>query len=91
MPRRTPRPPQDVDAGRPNDHRNRDLSLVSAPVPRGRLLFVEDVRREVFNDRVSAWWVRRNVAPAAKIRLGHSTVAWYEEDVWAWVNERKGA
>jgi hypothetical protein len=61
-----------------------------SPVPRGRLLFVEDVRGEVFNDRVTSWWVRRNVAPAAKIRLGHSTVAWYEEDVWAWVNGRKG-
>lgn len=60
------------------------------PRPRGRLLFTDEVRREFFHDRKSAWWVRRNVAPNQKIRLGHSTVAWYEEDIVAWLNALKG-
>jgi hypothetical protein len=57
--------------------------------PRGRLLFVDDVINEVFQGRVSAWWVRRNVAPAQKLVLGHSTIAWYEDDVWNWIHSRQ--
>jgi hypothetical protein len=62
-----------------------------APVARGRLLYVADVRREIFRDGVSEWWVRRNVAPDKKIRLGHSTVAWWEHDVVQWIDNRKEA
>ena len=61
-----------------------------SPPARGRLLFTDEVRSEFFRDRVSAWWVRRNVAPDQKIRLGHSTCAWYEEDVRAWIEARRG-
>jgi|HubBroStandDraft_6_1064221.scaffolds.fasta_scaffold436667_1 hypothetical protein len=56
----------------------------------GRLLFTDEVRREFFHDRKSLWWVRRNVAPEKKIRLGHSTCAWHEEDVRAWLENLKG-
>lgn len=56
---------------------------------RGRLLFVPDVVTEVFQGRVSAWWVRRNVAPSQKLTLGHSTIAWYEDDVWTWIASRQ--
>lgn len=64
---------------------------LSAPSPRGRLLFPEQVAASVFHGRVTAEWVRRTVAPEAKIRLGHSTVAWYEADVAAWIESRRGA
>jgi hypothetical protein len=61
------------------------------PSPRGRLMFPEDIRTEIFNDRRTAWWVRRNVAPTKKLRLGHSTVAWYEHDVYEWLDcQREG-
>lgn len=46
------------------------------------------VRSEIFHDAVSEWWVRRNVAPAKRLRLGHSTVAWYEADVLEWLDSR---
>jgi hypothetical protein len=62
----------------------------SSSVSGGRLLFTDEVRREFFHDRKSLWWVRRNVAPEKKIRLGHSTCAWHEEDVRAWLESLKG-
>jgi hypothetical protein len=60
------------------------------PAPKSRLLFVDEIRREFFGDRISAWWIRRNLAPDKKIRLGHSTIAWYEHDVVAWIASRQG-
>lgn len=51
----------------------------------------EQIREEVFQNQVSGWWVRRNVAPQAKIRFGHSTVFWYEADVHAWIETKRGA
>jgi hypothetical protein len=59
------------------------------PASRGRLLYVADVRREIFRDGVSEWWIRKNVAPDKKIRLGHSTVAWWEYDVLQWIENKK--
>lgn len=64
------------------------MSGTAAPANRGRLMFVTDVVSEIFRDNVSAWWVRRNVAPDKKLRLGHSTVAWYEGDVFAWIDSQ---
>jgi predicted DNA-binding transcriptional regulator AlpA len=56
-----------------------------APPPnRGRLLYVEDVRTEIFRGRKTAWWVRHNVAPDKKIKIGRDC-AWYEADVYAWL------
>lgn len=58
---------------------------------RGRLMLTKAVRREIFSDAVSEWWVRRYVAPSKKIKLGHSTVGWYEHDVLEWLDERKAS
>lgn len=66
------------------------VPMVSPPEQRGPLLFPEQVAALVFHNRLEADWVRRNVAPEHKIRLGHSTVAWYAQDVWAWIEERRG-
>jgi predicted DNA-binding transcriptional regulator AlpA len=64
----------------------------SVPVSsRGRLLFPDQVAEEVFSGRKSCWWIRRHVAPEKKLRLGHSTVAWFEADVWAWLEAQRVA
>jgi hypothetical protein len=70
----------------------RVLELVTppAPAPRGRLLFVEDVRTEIFRGRKSAWWVRHNLAPDKKLKIGRDC-AWYEHDVYAWLESQRGA
>jgi hypothetical protein len=70
----------------------RVLELVAPPAaaPRGRLLFVEDVCAEVFRGRKSAWWVRHNLAPEKKLKIGRDC-AWYEQDVYAWLETQKGA
>lgn len=54
---------------------------------RGRLVTTKTIRREIFSGQVSEWWIRRNVAPAGKIRLAHSTVMWHEQDVHDWIAE----
>jgi predicted DNA-binding transcriptional regulator AlpA len=55
----------------------------AAPADRGRLLKAQQVADELFGGTVSASWVRRHVPN--KIRLGHSTVRWYQLDVRAWL------
>lgn len=67
------------------------LAPLTAFTPRGRLLFPEEVASLVFNGRVSPEWCRRTVAPGEKVRMGHSTVAWFEQDVWHWVEDCRGA
>ena len=65
--------------------------LLAPPVDRGRLLHPEDVRERYFKARRSLLWIRRNVAPAYKIRIG-GTVAWFERDIEAWLDSlRPGA
>lgn len=54
------------------------------PPDRGRLLKPKEVAEMVGR---SESWVRRNVPH--KIRLGHSTVKWYELDVLLWLEERR--
>ncbi len=54
-----------------------------APPDRGRLMDAETIAREKLAGAVSAKWVRTN-APH-KVKLGHSTVRWYERDVDAWL------
>ena len=49
-------------------------------------MFPEDIRTEIFGGRRTSWWIRRNVAPGRKLRLGHSTVAWHEQDVYDWLD-----
>ncbi len=62
------------------------------PVPppnRGRMLSAKQVAADVFNGTVSESWVRRNLP--GKIRLGHSTVVWWELDVRHWLEARSVA
>jgi predicted DNA-binding transcriptional regulator AlpA len=56
-------------------------AVVAPPVDRGRLLTPAQVAALIGG--VSAAWVRRTVP--GKIRLGHSTVRYYEHDVRAWI------
>ena len=63
------------------------------PLPVGRHKWIVQVARQLDGDRfgrgsfferlapsVSPEWVRRSVP--GKITLGHSTVRWYDDDVW---------
>lgn len=50
-----------------------------------------ELRTELFGDAVSEWWIRKNVAPHARIRLGRSRVVWHEYDVRAWLLEKRSA
>jgi predicted DNA-binding transcriptional regulator AlpA len=54
-----------------------------------RLLKASQVASELFSGTVSATWVKRNVP--GKLRLGHSTVVWAEQDVRAWLDARFNA
>jgi hypothetical protein len=74
----------------PTRNRRHPQSPDSAPA-RGRLMLTKAVRSEIFCDAVSGWWIRRNVAPTKRIKLGHSTVGWYEQDVREWVDERRAS
>ncbi len=60
---------------------------VEPPADRGRLLTAAQVAAELFNDTVSAAWVRRNIPH--KVVLGHSTVRWYAADVQAWISTKR--
>ncbi len=62
------------------------MTVVPFPVPepppdRGQLLSPEDVTQWIGR---SSSWVRRNVPH--KVRLGHRTVGWFEDDVRAWLD-----
>ena len=61
---------------------------VGPPVPRGRLLSAEQVASELLQGSVSGAWVRRHLPH--RIELGHSTVRWFETDVLAWLDARRG-
>ena len=56
----------------------------------GRLMTAAQIRSDIFAGNVSEWWIRKNVAPKAKITLGRSTVLWYDRDVYRWINEQRG-
>lgn len=62
------------------------------PAPRGPMLSPDAVVREFFTQPdgsaiVSAKWVRENLP--GKIRLSHSKVVWYRDDVLAWLEARR--
>lgn len=60
--------------------------------PRGRLLSPRQVVALFFADldpAPSEKWVRRTVPN--KVRLSHNKVAFYEGDVRAWLEQRRGA
>jgi hypothetical protein len=62
-----------------------------APPPdRGRILFVEDVRRELLGGRKSASWVRHSFAPGLKMKIGRDC-AWWESEARTWLDGQKEA
>ena len=54
---------------------------------RGRLMKAREIAQDIFRDHKSAEWVRRNLPN--KVVLGHSTVMWYEADVWEFIESRR--
>lgn len=62
---------------------------LNLPAPRGPLLSPEVIAKdpELFNGRVSPKWVRANCPN--KVKLGHSTVAFYRDDVLAFIASRR--
>ena len=54
---------------------------------RGRLMTAQEVSHEIFQGKCSPEWVRRTVP--RKIRLGHSTVRWWESDVIEYIESSK--
>ncbi len=72
--------------------KRRALSIAPAvdltpPPDRGRLMSPAEVAADLFDGKVTAQWVRRNVRP--KVALGHSTVLFYEHDVRRWLERRR--
>lgn len=61
----------------------------AVPADRGRLLTAEEVATELLRGKVTGAWVRRNIS--CKIRLGRRTVLYYEADVRAFLEARRGA
>lgn len=58
--------------------------------PRGRLLNAQQIATEIFNTPSRERWVKQTVAPAKKIKLGHSSVFWWEQDVLDRINQSCG-
>lgn len=63
------------------------------PVPRGRLLSVDDVlalypRGPGGRPIVSRWWVTHRFCPEGKMRFGR-TIAWWERDALAWMDRQQ--
>lgn len=54
-----------------------------------RLMNAREIASEVLAGKVSPEWVRRNLPQ--KVTLGHSTVVWFERDVWDWILSRREA
>lgn len=59
------------------------------PLPRGPFMRAWEVAAdpELFNGKVGAVWVRRNVPN--RVKIGHSTVGWYRNDVLAFIASRR--
>ena len=47
----------------------------------------KEIVAECFNNTVSVSWVKRHLK-AGRVRLGHSTVRWYESPVRAWITDQ---
>ena len=60
------------------------------PPDYGRLLTAAEIAAECFNGSVSVAWVKKHLR-AGRVRLGHSTVRWYEQPVRAWITEQMEA
>lgn len=65
------------------------LSFRGSFKDRGPLLNARQIRQQIFAGSRTERWIRKNVAPSKRIRLGHSTLLWYERDVFVWVDEAR--
>ena len=63
------------------------VNVPEPPPDLGRLMTAEEVVADCFNGTVSVSWVKRHLK-AGRVRLGHSTVRWYEIPVRAWITEQ---
>lgn len=55
---------------------------------RGKLLKPEEVVRDYFDGAVSVRWVLKHVRP--RVDLARGVVRYYEADVRAWIESRRG-
>ncbi len=62
-------------------------SAVQIPQPRGPLMNARDVASQLFSGKVSSKWVKQNVPN--RVKLGHSTVLWYRDDVLAFIEQQR--
>lgn len=53
------------------------------------LLSAREIANDIFRGTVSTQWVKRHVAPQAKLRLGHSTVRWWKRSVIEWISQTR--
>lgn len=60
---------------------------VEPPADRGRLLNAASVSELFFGGEVEPRWVMEHVHP--KVRFGHRTVFFYENDVRAWIESHR--
>ncbi len=65
----------------------REDTVPEPPPDLGRLMTAEEVVAKCFNDTVTVSWVKKHLK-AGRVRLGHSTVRWYEKPVRAWITEQ---
>lgn len=72
----------------PSGYMSFSIEATRTTQSRGRLLTAAQVAEFIFNNTCSPQWVRRTVAPEHKVRLGHSTVRWWENDVLAWLDRQ---
>lgn len=54
---------------------------------RGRLMTAREIAEQIFGGHKSGEWIRRTIPN--KVVLGHSTVMWYEADVWEFIESRR--
>lgn len=62
---------------------------VAVPPPRGRMMNAAVIAAEIYEGQVSAKWVLANVPN--KMKFGHRTVLWYEQDVIAFIESVRAA
>ncbi len=61
----------------------------AVPVPRGRMMNAVEIAAELYSGTVDAAWVLENVPN--KMKFGHRTVRWYEQDVLSFIESVRAA
>jgi len=60
------------------------VALVRSETGRGRIYYVRDAV-ELLGGKKSEWWVRNHFAPEHRFKVGRMP-AWWEADVFAWLD-----